>query len=369
MKILHIMPGTNLGGTETVGLNFMRSLQERGHQVRLVSLNPIGELGPLLAERHIQAEGLPYRGTFGWRSMGLMYRAFRSDPAEAVMMTGNNLAAMLALGNYCRGRRLLCFHYHHGGRPERQWRATYRVALRQFPAVTYACDLIRKEAEKIYPPIASISHTVRNPILVPDLPSEEERGAARARLALPQSAKIVGIASRLAEGKRIDVFLDVACEVLAAVPGAFFVIAGDGPLRSKFEEQARALQIANRVLWLGWQRDLRPFYSSLDVLHFNSDGEVLPLTPLEALAHGVPAVASVLHSGLAEVVDRDQHIFLTETHDTNWLAEKIVFILNHPEASRRMALAGRKHLAHVCSPKKSVDTISRLLRLDGEISS
>jgi glycosyltransferase involved in cell wall biosynthesis len=363
------MLGSNLGGTEKVGLNFMEGLQDRGHQVRVVSLNPIGELGPLLADRHIPAEGLPYRGTIGWRSMGLMYRAFRSDPAEAVMMTGDNLAAMLALGNYCRERRLQCFHTYHEGRPEWQWRTIYRVALRQFRAVTYPCDLLRKEAEKIYPPIAAISHTVRNPIVVPDLPSPEERAAARARLGLPQTARIVGSASRLAEGKRIDVFLDVAREVLAAAPEAFFVIAGDGPLRSKFEEQARALEIANRVLWLGLQEDLRPFYSSLDVLHFNSDGEVLGLTPLEALAHGVPAVVSVLHSGLSEVVERDEHIFLTETHDTNWLAEKIVLILNHPEAGRRMALAGRKHLAQVCSPEKSVETVSRLLRLDGKASS
>jgi glycosyltransferase involved in cell wall biosynthesis len=359
------MQCANLGGMEKVALLCMAGLQERGHHCRLLSLNPVGGLGPLLAEKHIPVEGLPYRGKFGWRSSAKMYRAIRSAPADALMMTGHNMAAILALGDSCRDRRLLTLHYHHtGSRPAWQWRTIYRLALRQFPAVTYPTNFIRREAEEIYPPIAAISHTVRYPILVPDPCSEEQRLEARVRLGLPQSARIVGSAGWLIKRKRLDVFLQAARDVVAAVPNALFVVAGDGPLRANLEELARKLEIANRVRWLGWQQDLRSFYLALDILHFNSDWDALGMTPLEALVHGVPVVASVLHGGLCEAVTPNEHIFFTPTHDIDWLADKIVCLLGDPERGRQMASAAREHLAQVCSVEQHVTAVSRLLRLD-----
>jgi glycosyltransferase involved in cell wall biosynthesis len=237
----------------------------------------------------------------------------------------------------------------------------YRLALRRFPAVVYPCDFIRREAEEIYPAIAAVTHTIRYPILIPDLPTEGQRMEARARLGFPQSARIVGSAGWLIERKRPDIFLHVAREVALTLPEALFVMAGDGPLRSKLVGLARDLGIAERVRWLGWQLNLNPFYSALDVLHFNSDWDALAMTPLEALAHGVPVVASVVHGGLREVVEPQKHIFLTPAHDIEWLAEKIILALTHPEAARQMALGGRQHIAETMSIEQHVAGITRLL--------
>ena len=365
MRILHIIQCANLGGMEQSALLEMKGLMARGHECRLVSLNPVGELGPLLEEGRIPAVGLPYRGRFGWRSLGAMYRGFRSVPADAVMMTGHNLAAMLALGNFCPERRLLCLHYHHAGvKPAWAWRTIYRVAVRQFQAVTYPSDFVRREAEALYPPLGALTHTVLYPLVVPDQPGEVRRGEARQRLGLPREARIVGNAGWLVRRKRFDVFLRVARAVASAVGDALFLIAGDGPLRPELEELARGLGIAGRVRWLGWQRDLTAFYSALDVLHFNSDWDAVGRTPIEALADGIPLVASVIHGGLAEIVDREEYGYVNSTHDEAWLAKKIVFLLENPEAGRRMASAARARLKELCSPERHVETICRLLRLE-----
>lgn len=364
MRILNIMQCTHLGGTEQLALLCMAGLQARGHQCEVVSLNPIAELGPLLDTNHIPAKGLVYRGRAGWRSLVPMHQAFRSVPAQAVMMTGHNFAAMLALGDLCTKRRLLCVHhYHTGTKPRWEWKVMYRLALRQFPAVAFDSDFIRREAEELYPPISGISHTVRNPFIVAKV-SDEDRSAARKQLGLPLTARIVGNAGRLIDTKRFDVFLRVAREVASIVPEAMFLIAGDGPLRSELEELATSFGITDRVRWLGWQLDLKPFYSALDVLHFNSDWDALGRAPLEALAFGVPVVASVLNGGLSEIMGRGEHGFLVSSHDIDWLAEKIVFILGHEEEARRMALTGQQYLADLCSVERHVTEISGLMGLD-----
>ena len=77
MKIVNIIQGTNLGGMEQASLRLMVGLKERGHSCEVVSLNPIGGLGPLLAEHDIPAVGLPYLGKWGWRSFLLLRRRLR----------------------------------------------------------------------------------------------------------------------------------------------------------------------------------------------------------------------------------------------------------------------------------------------------
>jgi glycosyltransferase involved in cell wall biosynthesis len=364
LRILHIMQCANLGGMERTTLLRMEGLKAQGNEVRLVSLNPIGGLGPLLERASIPAVGLPYRGAWGWRSLPAMYRAFTAQPADAVMMHGHNLAAMVALAasRVAPGRRVLCIHYHHSGvKPAWQWRLIYSVAVRTFRAVTFPTDFVRAEAERLYPRLRTVSYRLPNPFPLPSLPSDQQRHEARRRLGLPPQAKVIGNAGWLIHRKRFDVFLRVGRAVASAVPEVIFVVAGDGPLRPELMQLAQNLGIAERLRWLGWQQDMADFYRALDVLHFNSDWDALGRTPLEAAAHGVPVVASVVHGGLGEFIDSPEYGYLISAHDEDWLAEKIIFLLRNPEAGRRTALACRKRLEETCSPEKDLDRVCRLL--------
>ena len=230
MRVLHVIQCTNLGGMEHSALQMMRKQIQRGHRWRLVSLNPIGGLGPLLEELGIPFTGLNYRGRGGWLSLMEMYRAFRAEPADAILMTGHNMGAMLALGGLCRGRRILFIHFHHTGvKPVWQWRLIYRLACRQFAAICFVSDFIRREAEAIYPALRALSRTVRNPYELPELPTVEEQAAARSSLGLPPDVPVVGNAGWLIERKRWDIFLQVAKVVAAEIPNSVFLIAGGGP--------------------------------------------------------------------------------------------------------------------------------------------
>lgn len=368
MKIINIMQCTELGGMEHASLRLMIGLKAEGHCCEVISLNPVGSLGPLMQEHGIPVLGLPYLGKGGWRSFPKIWHALHSVKADALIMTGHHLLAMLALGALCQGRRLLAIHFHHTGvKPPWQWRLIYRVACCRFQAITFPSDFVRHEAETLFPPLKALSRTVRNPLTIPELPAVEARAQARRVLGLPPEAKVVGNAGWLIPRKRFDVFLRVAQKVVQEVPDALFLIAGDGEERAQLEALARELAIDDRVKWLGWQKDLTPFFQCLDVMLFNSDWDAMGLAPLEAMSYGVPLVASVQQGGLKEIVTGDEYGFLLPTHDVDALAKKTVFFLHNPEEARRIALAGRKRLAEVSNVEQLVAETLLLLQGTGNV--
>lgn len=351
MRILNIIQCTNLGGMEQASLRLMQGLNERGHSCKVLSLNRLGGLGPLLEETGIPAEGLEYRGRGGWMSLPVLRKSLRESSADALMMTGHNLLAMQVLGDLARGHRLLAMHYHHKGvKPAWQWRLVYETALRKFSAITFPSDFIRNEALAICPSIAAISHTVRNPLPIPEAPTPEQKREAKIELGLPADIKVVGNAGWLIERKRFDIFLRVAQQVVADQQEVLFVIAGDGEERKRLEALAENLGLSDKILWLGWQQNLSLFYRSLDVLLFNSDWDALGNTPLEAMSWGAPVVASVRNGGLSEVITGTEHGFLFKEHDIEAMADAICSILNGHRNSA--GLNGRMRVAELCDTEK-----------------
>ncbi len=347
---------------EQASLRLMRGLMERGDSLQLLSLNPVGALGPLLEKAGIPHEGMPYLGKGGWRSYGLLKEKLQTIQADGMIMTGHHLLGSLALGEFCKGHRILAIHYHHGGVKSRwEWRFIYRIACQRFNAITFPCDFIRKEAEAIFPPVARLAHTVRYPLDIPPIPTAGEKVAARTSLQLPTERPIVGNAGWLIPRKRFDVFLRTGRKILDQNPEVLFVIGGDGPEKKDLMRLASELGMAANVRWLGWQEEMDNFYKSLDVLLFNSDWDALPCTPQEAMSFGVPVICSLLNGGLGEILDTNQSGFLFPAHDIDALAERVLKSLNQPDEAVIIGLAARKHLQTVCDPGPIAEWHARAL--------
>jgi glycosyltransferase involved in cell wall biosynthesis len=362
MKIVNIIQGTDLGGMEQASLRLMVGLKERGHSFEVISLNPVGKLGPQLAEQNIPVVGLPYLGRGGWCSFLLLRRTLRPVKADAMLMTGHNVMAMLAIGNLCHGMRVLAVHFHHTGvKSPWQWRFIYRIACKHFQAITFPSDFVRHEAEKLYPPVKSLSHTIFNPLPSCPVPTVEERNHARLSLGLPLGTPVIGNAGWLIPRKRFDVFLRTARLILQRIPNAMFLIAGDGEERARLEALARELDIAECVRWLGWQKDMSTFYQCLDVMLFNSDFDAAGLAPLEAICYGVPLVASVQQGGLKEILNKSDYGFLIPMHDIGALAEKVIHSLQNSQMARKVALVGRERIAEVSNTQRIAGEIESLL--------
>jgi len=173
------------------------------------------------------------------------------------------------------------------------------------------------------------------------LACESHRGELRRELGLTDGNKLVGIVARLVPIKNHHLFLQAAQVVAEAVPQARFLVVGDGELREELEVYARDLGLDEKAFFTGWRRDLPRLYADLDVVALTSINEGTPVSLIEALAAGVPVVATAV-GGVPDVVVDGETGYLVEAGDVKGLAEAIIELLRNPERAKEMGSAGRE---------------------------
>ena len=153
------------------------------------------------------------------------------------------------------------------------------------------------------------------------LGTKEDRAEQRRALCLEPDEIAVGVASRLVPGKGHDVAIRAFAEVAERLPRTRLLVAGDGPLRGEVEEMARRNLPSRQVSILGFVEDIRGFFGACDLVLFPSlpsFGEGFGLAALEAMAAGVPVVASDA-GPLPEVVsDGESGLVVAAGDDQAW---------------------------------------------------
>jgi glycosyltransferase involved in cell wall biosynthesis len=364
MKLLCIIQCTNWGGMEQSTLLLLRELQRMGHESEVISLNEVGLLGQQLEEAGIPVSSPGYHGKWGWRSYPALRRMLKGKKPDLVLMVGHNIMATVALGNLCRERRILSVRFHHRGvLPDWVWRLIYRVSAPRFKHIVFPSNFIRDEAMEISPFLSEDQCRLLSfPVALHPVASAAERVLCRERLGLPVKTKLVGNAGWLIPRKRFDVFLSVAQLVLRQMPDARFVIAGDGSDLPQLKDLASRLGIKDQVIWTGWQKNMPDFFNSMSVILFNSDWDAMGRTPLEAMAQGIPVVASVAHGGLKEVIACEKHGYLFDHHDIALMADKVLALLRDDDLAARQGRQGRERIEEIGNVRThAIDTLNLFL--------
>jgi glycosyltransferase involved in cell wall biosynthesis len=190
---------------------------------------------------------------------------------------------------------------------------------------------------------------------------QRPRGPLCAALGLPPDVLLVGYVGRLTAVKNPALFVEAARYVLERIPEARFVMVGDGELRPELEQQIAALGLADRVQLAGWQRDMPAVYACLDALVLTSLNEGTPVTAIEALAAGVPVVATAV-GGVPDVVRDGRTGLLVPPSDPAQLAASIADLLASPERGRVLAHAGRQDVLARFSRERLIEDMESLYR-------
>jgi len=136
--------------------------------------------------------------------------------------------------------------------------------------------------------------------------------------------------------KRLDVLLQGFAVTCNRLPEAVLVLAGDGPERVAAERLARELGIADRVQFLGYRRDVRRVWEVADVAVLASDYEGTPLALLEAMASGVPAIATSV-GGVPDIVHDGVNGILVPPGDPERLGLAMADLLADKSRRRRLS--------------------------------
>ena len=140
--------------------------------------------------------------------------------------------------------------------------------------------------------------------------------------------------------------LPVLLEALREVPAARLTVVGTGPLGAELVRRARQLGVAGRVDWVGDRQphELRRHLADARALVLPSldASETFGLAQLEAMAAGVPVIASDLPTGVREVADDEGSHLLVRPGDPRELAAALRRLLEDPARARAMGEAGRR---------------------------
>jgi glycosyltransferase involved in cell wall biosynthesis len=189
--------------------------------------------------------------------------------------------------------------------------------------------------------------------------SEPQREESRDAMGISRDCFVIGGVGRLVAQKNFTLFMDIAARVLSGNPSAVFVIAGTGPQGEELKAKAATLGIADRVRFLGHVSDRLALYHALDALLMTSDFEGTPMVLLEAMACGLPVVASAV-DGIAEVCSDGKDAILVAPGDEPRFASSVEYILRNPQIGRDLGKEARNAIVERYEIRGLVTGIERV---------
>jgi glycosyltransferase involved in cell wall biosynthesis len=344
LSILHVLAPADVGGLETVVQLLATGHRRSGHCVHVAAVSP-GDGARRVFLPALRAAGVDVA------SLDIPGRAYHRERAE--------------VGALCRSLRPAVVHTHgyrcdtiaagaaralgiptvttvHGftGGGARNWfyERLQRFAFRRFDAVVAVSRPIadRLTRDGVRP---ERLHFVQNAYAARELLLD--RAAARAQLGVAPDGFRVGWVGRLSLEKGADVLVDALAH-LADVADLAVSVLGEGDQRSELCARARERGVEHRITWHGVVPDAGRLLRAFDVLVLSSRTEGTPMVVLEAMAAGVPIVASRV-GGVPDVLSSADAL-LVPSEDAAALATAIREVHDRPGGARGRADSARRRL-------------------------
>jgi glycosyltransferase involved in cell wall biosynthesis len=153
---------------------------------------------------------------------------------------------------------------------------------------------------------------------------------------LPKRLRRICMVANMRPGKGHDTLIDAAPAVLARFPDATFDLVGDGPERAALEARVRSGNLDHAFIFAGHVDNVAARLNEADVFVLPSESEAFPNAVLEAMAAGLPTVATAV-GGVTEVVQHGQTGLLVPPRHAEALAEALCGLLAVPHEARRLA--------------------------------
>ena len=159
-------------------------------------------------------------------------------------------------------------------------------------------------------------------------------------LGVADSDFVVGIVARLSAQKAHEVLFQAIAACVESVPHIRLVVIGGGDRESELRELARQLSIDSRTIFLGIRRDVPDLLPGLDVACLSSVHEGVPITLIEAMAAGLPIVATDCGS-VRDIVEDGEQGFVVPVGDAENFADRLRILANDKALRSRLGKSGR----------------------------
>ena len=343
-RIVQVIPSLRVGGLENVVVRLVEHLVPLAEQAvvtpagagPLAERVPVGGPGGPLGEAHRQDRWNALR-------MARLFRRLRPD----IVHTRNWTCIDAIIGARLAGVPVV-IHGEHGreaadpeGRNRRRQQVRRLLSPFVTEFVTVSRDLARWLIEEVRVPARKV-RTIYNGVDT-ERYALGDRAAARRALGIPPDWTVAGTVGRL-DPVKDQVGLIRAFAQVANKGPSVLVIAGDGPSRRQLEALVGELALGDRVRLLGERDDVPLILRALDIFVLSSIGEGISNAILEAMATGLPVIATRV-GGNSELVRDGLTGRLIEPRSPEALAEALAAYGDDPGLARAHGAAGRERVA------------------------
>lgn len=347
------------GGVGNVSYNLSVQMAKRGHEVHVFtssidSKESVENYGNIIIYR--------YKKSFTIGSapipIDILYKPLKLGiNLDIVHAHAGNPPAPIAAYLYAKKKKKPFVVTYHGD-GQWDWGGVIRRASGYFYS-KYLLDKILSYADVIISPSEYYINESRvlskyrdkivvipNGINIDEFNINHSKEECRAKLDLSPDDKIILFLGTLSPQKGPDILLKAMPKIIKEVPETGLVFVGSGTMREELERLCKRLGIEKNVTFVGFVGDTFKkaiYYKSSDVLVLPSFSECFPIVNLEAMACGIPIVASKI-GGISDAVKDGENGLLVPSRDSNTLAEAIIYLLENKDVREKMGKNGRKKI-------------------------
>lgn len=335
LRVVHLVSTLNIGGLEKVVYDLLRYGDREAFDFQVWCLGEVGALADLFGELKIPVEslGLLHRGTL--RGMWKLRQKLR-DAHVDVLHTHNPSPHIVGAGAVALSRNTVLVHTKHGrnypkDRKKVLWNRVASWFSDKVVAVSNDARDVAIEIEHVAPTKVQV---IQNGIGLPDVWNANRDDAMMKRA--------IHVA-RLSRPKDFKTLLEATKLVAAEVPDFQLDLVGDGPQRADIETWCDELQLRENVNFLGFRKDVLDLLEQAGIAILSSTAEGLSITILEAMASGLPVVASDV-GGNPELVKDGETGLLVPAKSPQSMADALLELIRQPSLARELGQAGRRRI-------------------------
>ncbi len=368
MRVATLCFSRTVGGLELAVLRRGAELKARGHEVLAVLPDAPG------LQREAERLGLAFRGPSTRLhpvdpiAVVKLRRILRRAGIQVVLVARSQDLAMAILG---AGRKIAVVLYQQMQSGVDKHDLYHSFIYRRLDGAIAITEALRRQLLRrtclASAKISVVRHGVDPKRFFPEAVSRAE---ARARFDLPAGAFVAGIIGGLDPRKGQREFLEalaLAAESDSALGARLvgLVVGGERKEHAAYARSLRELRdslpIRDRVHFIPFQEDPRPAFRALDVFVLASHGETFGMVLQEALALGVPVIATNA-GGVPEIIAGEDNGLLVPAGDAPAIAAAIVRLFRDPELRERLARRGREFVLAEYEPGCQATAFEEALR-------
>lgn len=337
VRVIHLVSTLNIGGLEKVVYDLVRYADRDRFDIRILCLGEIGAMEGSFRELDIPVESLGVLGQGTWRASWALRRRLRELRPD-VLHTHNPAPHLIGSIAARLARVPVVLHTKHGRNYPHDKKKVFQNRFASWlsdvivPVSGDAADVARV-IEKV--PAGKV-HLIRNGIDLASFPEVERPPIGRIRRA-------IHVARLIYPTKDQKTLMRAVRLVADREPTFVLDVVGDGPHRADIELLCDELQLREHVRFLGYRRDVHELLGEAEFFVLSSVKEGLSLTLLEAMATGLPIVATRV-GGNGEVVAEGETGFLVPAEDPEAMAAAILAMLDDSGRARAMGRRGRRRV-------------------------